>query len=350
MAEKLAEQLFSGRECVIATHNDTDTLHTHIIVNAVSFETDKKLHMNNAAYRHSKDLANELGAEMGLSTMDWRTKTKEKRERSKSGEAITAEGKCLSSAERNMAKNGNLNKDSWKEALRHAIDEAKAHCADRTDFQQYLYDTFGVTMTRNTGKTVTFVHPAVGETYAVRGNKLGDDYTAVSIDQALLQNKNYKDRSVLDEGFFVAEEYTATTEPSSTWADPTTTAPIPHNPTIPSQRQHQAEHGKRTTPRSISDISAELRSLDEGVSRIAKGVQGRSVDTNIRDDEPVWQVRTEFDTVYGATGRTDRETPSKPAKPIRELQQEPPKPTPNPPEHERSIQQKPKRRSNQNSR
>ena len=42
LAERMAKKLFSAHECVIATHNDTDTLHSHIIVNAVSFETGKK--------------------------------------------------------------------------------------------------------------------------------------------------------------------------------------------------------------------------------------------------------------------------------------------------------------------
>ena len=216
LAEKLAQQLFPDHECVIATHDDTDTLHSHIIVNAVSFETGKKLHLNDKAYRDCKDLANTLGAEMGLSAMDWRTKTKEKRERSKSGEAITNEGKYLSSAERNMAKNKELSTASWKEALRYAIDEAKIHTTKRAEFQNYLQEHFGVTMSRNTAKTVSFIHPAVGETYAIRGNKLGADYTAHAIDEALRQNamllqnetlkhneifqqnKNYNDRRVLD--------------------------------------------------------------------------------------------------------------------------------------------------------
>ena len=252
LAEKLAQQLFSDYECVIATHNDTDTIHSHIIVNAVSFETGKKLHMNNAAYRHSKDLANELGAEMGLSTMDWRAKTKGKRERSKSGEAITTEGKYLSSAEQNMAKNGDLSTVSWKEALRQAIDEAKAHTTNRAEFQRYLQNHFGVNMPRNTTKTVSFIHPAVGETYAIRGNKLGADYTAQAIDEALLQNeilqqnKIYNDRSVLNARFLTTAEYpvehtgASYTEPTPTatattaWADPSTThatTPRRHNDT-----------------------------------------------------------------------------------------------------------------------
>jgi len=298
LAEKLAQELFADYECVIATHDDTGTIHSHIVVNAVSFEAGRKLHMNNAAYRHSKDLANELGAEMGLSTMDWRTKTKEKRARSKSGEAIIADSKYLSSAELNMAKNGNLSTVSWKEALRHAIDEAKAHTADRTEFERYLQDNFGVTMPRNTSKTVSFIHPAVGEKYTVRGNKLGADYTATRIDEALqqnhcqnhFQNQNqiHNDRSVLDARLFSTEEYpiteqavTTTATATTSWSDPNTAAhaispptpPRPHNPISPSQRQRQEGHGKRIVARSVSDISAELRSIDYEVGRIAGTVQ-----------------------------------------------------------------------------
>ena len=56
LAERMASELFSAHECVIATHIDTDTVHSHIIVIAVSFETGKKLHMNIGEYRESKDL------------------------------------------------------------------------------------------------------------------------------------------------------------------------------------------------------------------------------------------------------------------------------------------------------
>ena len=70
LTEKLAQQLFAAHECVIATHNDTGTLHSHIIVNAVSFETGKKLHMNIGEYRNCKDLADKLGIKRGFTPLD----------------------------------------------------------------------------------------------------------------------------------------------------------------------------------------------------------------------------------------------------------------------------------------
>jgi len=360
LAQMLAQQLFPDHECVIATHDDTETLHSHIIVNAVSFETGKKLHLNDKAYRDCKDLANTLGAEMGLSTLDWRTKTKEKRERSKSGEAITSEGKYLSSAERNMAKNKELGTASWKEALRHAIDEAKAHTTSRVEFQRYLQEHLGVTMPRNTAKTVTFIHPGVGETYAIRGNKLGADYTATAIDETLLQNKNYNDRRVLDEGLFTTTqhygtEYHATgasyTEPptgsypiATTATAPTSNftpspTPQPHDWTIPSERNVQEGSRKRTSPRSISDISAELGSIDDEVGRIAGRVQPQILEPHIGDDEAICDVRAEHEGVHGANNIA-----------ISEPQPEQPKTVARPTEHEPSVQPKPRQRSTGRSR
>jgi len=83
-----------------------------------------------------------------------------------------------------------------------AIDEAKAHCAGRADFQRYLHDNHGVTMPRNTGKTISFIRPAVGEKFIIRSNKLGSDYTAASIDQALQENA---ERSLINARLFTTQ-------------------------------------------------------------------------------------------------------------------------------------------------
>ena len=291
LAEKMASRLFAVHECVIATHTDSGTIHSHIIVNAVSFETGKKLHMNNKAYQVSKDLADTLGTEMGFTPLNWRTKTAEKRDRLSNGDAISTDKKNLSHAEQNIDKHGNLSKESWKEALRIAIDEAKAHCTDRIEFQQYLKNYYNVIMPRNTKKTISFVHPAVGERFAIRGTKLGADYTADSIDQALQANK---ERSESNAGLFIAEEQSI---------------PEPYISTIDSQPTGQDGDGKRSAPRSFGDVSAELRNLDEAVHRITKPVQ--------HGHDPAATTNRKEATVADSR----------------------------PPEHERSVQQKLKRRS-----
>ena len=82
----------------------------------------------------------------------------------------------------------NLEDTEWKDTLRQAIDEAKGCCKNRKEFQQYLQNNFGVIMTRNTVNAVSFVHPDAGEKCAIRGNTLGYEYAAESIDEALQEN------------------------------------------------------------------------------------------------------------------------------------------------------------------
>ena len=54
-AEEVAEAFFKNYECVIATHTDTQTVHSHIIVNAVDPITGKKLQFSKQDYAKMKD-------------------------------------------------------------------------------------------------------------------------------------------------------------------------------------------------------------------------------------------------------------------------------------------------------
>ena len=290
LAQELANELFPNHECVIATHNDTGVIHSHIIVNSVNFETGKKLHLNDKEYADCKDTANILAEKMGLTPMDWRTLTKEKRDRDKEGIGNN-EPKLLSNAEMQISKRANLETASWKEALRIAIDEAKSHCYDRASFESYLKNNYGVEMPRNTGKTVSFRHPVVDK--SIRGVKLGGDYTADSIDIAL-QKVNHalrinQERSTQDARLLTSEKAesiqqqptipieiyaesnpaTATTRDtisSSTTANPTT--PKSTRPVRGYEPKTQDGNRKRHAPRSISDIGAELREIDDTIQSL----------------------------------------------------------------------------------
>jgi len=94
LAERLAQELFSAHECVIATHNDTDVIHSHIIVNAVSFETGKKLRLSHAEYAHCKDRADDIGRyDIGFSPLNWRDKVKKRQHYLSVGFALNDKGK-----------------------------------------------------------------------------------------------------------------------------------------------------------------------------------------------------------------------------------------------------------------
>lgn len=101
-AEEMAELMFPDSECVIATHTDTKTVHSHIIVNAINAVTGKKLHINSDEYGKMKDEANRIGKKYGFSELDWRKGAKNKR----------------TSAEKHIILNGVT---SWKEELREVI-------------------------------------------------------------------------------------------------------------------------------------------------------------------------------------------------------------------------------------
>ncbi len=77
-AEELAAILFPDDECVIATHTDTKTVHSHIIVNAVNPITGKKLRITESDYTKMKEEANRLGGEFGYTKTDFRKKAQNK--------------------------------------------------------------------------------------------------------------------------------------------------------------------------------------------------------------------------------------------------------------------------------
>ena len=128
-AEALAARLFPDCECVIATHTDTKTVHSHIIVNAVNPITGKKLRILLPAYRNMKDEANRLGEELGYTKTEYRKRAEHSRTQD----------------ERHIILKGGT---SWKEELRTVIEAAKQVSYTQEEFIAFLKDC-GVTITRS---------------------------------------------------------------------------------------------------------------------------------------------------------------------------------------------------------
>ena len=189
LAEQLAQRLFPDHECVIATHNDKDHLHSHIVVSAVNYETGRKLQINDRDYRQAKDLANELGQPLGFTPLDWRQATKDKRQREQEGYVHDPVGHSQAEKYLQAQYGADWIDHSWKESLRQAISTELTLATDRQHLAQLLLDNYGIEMPRNTVKTVTFKHPALGDSIKpIRGNKLGEHYTVHYIDQRLQAN------------------------------------------------------------------------------------------------------------------------------------------------------------------
>lgn len=167
-AEELAEKLFRDYECVIATHTDTQTVHSHIIVNAVDPLTGKKLQFSPKDYVAMKDEANRIGKQYGFTETDFRKRGRNSR----------------TATEQKIMKNGGI---SWKEELREVIQEAIGKSKTPDEFKNYLYECYGVKITRN-GKDYSYLHPQKQK--PIRGAKLGTNYTKSEVLRKLGEQNN----------------------------------------------------------------------------------------------------------------------------------------------------------------
>lgn len=119
-ARELAETLFPGYECVVATHSDTDHLHSHIIVNSVSFTDGKKLHLSPTSIQEMRQVNDEICIKHGLSVLEPYNGRKKKRR--------------MTPGEYRAAHRG----ESWKIRLVKAIEEALLYSTDRESFIQNM--------------------------------------------------------------------------------------------------------------------------------------------------------------------------------------------------------------------
>ena len=177
-AEELVAKLFQNYECVIATHTDTQTVHSHIIVSAVDPITGKKLQFNKQDYVKMKDEANRIGKKYGFTETDFRKRGKNSR---------TAIEKKI------MLKGGT----SWKEELREVIAEATKNSTTPDNFKDYLEKCYGVKITRD-GKDYSYLHPEKQK--PIRGEKLGTNYTKKEILRKIDEQNNGRISSAHNRG------------------------------------------------------------------------------------------------------------------------------------------------------
>ncbi len=252
-AEELAAILFPDDECVIATHTDTKTVHSHIIVNAVNPITGKKLRITESDYTKMKDEANRLGSEFGYTKTDFRKKASNKR--------TTEESHII-------LKGGT----SWKEDLREVIEEAKRVSTTREEFISHL-SLYGVTVTRSKTE-YSFLHPQKKK--AIRGLKLGNNYTKKEIDIVIETNRNRNN----------GEAVGTVTRDERTKADGL---------------------GELSTQRSVGDIQRQMQQLDRQAEYAHRGLDYDSE----RDKERKRLERAESERQRAERSKRDKELTSR---------------------------------------
>ena len=177
-AEEVAEAFFKNYECVIATHTDTETVHSHIIINAVDPITGKKLQFNKQDYVKMKDEVNVIGRKYGFTETEFRKRDKNSR---------TAVEKKI------MLKGGT----SWKEELREVIAEAVKKTKSPEAFKKYLDECYGVKITRD-GKDYSYLHP--NKQKPIRGEKLGTNYSKTEVLKQVVKQNNGRASSTRNRG------------------------------------------------------------------------------------------------------------------------------------------------------
>lgn len=142
IALELAQREFPNFEVLVATHIDTDHLHSHLIVNSVSFRDGKKLHQSAADLQAHRTVNDEICAAHGLDILPPPEKqVKQKR---------------MSSREYRSAAKG----ESWKFQLMNTIDQCMRYASTKEEFLS-LMESEGYQVRWTDGrKNITYTTPS----------------------------------------------------------------------------------------------------------------------------------------------------------------------------------------------
>lgn len=162
---KLAQQLWGNRyQVLVATHLDReDHLHSHFVINTVSFVDGKKFHRTGQDYRAMREASDTLCREYGLSIIE-----------------TPQPGKSKHYAEHRAEQQG---KPTWRSLIKRDVDAALRQSMTERQFfhalQQMGYEV-------KVGADIS-VRPQGKERFFRLGRNLGEDYTPAGIRRQLLE-------------------------------------------------------------------------------------------------------------------------------------------------------------------
>ncbi len=146
---ELAQKLFPDFEVVVATHVDADHLHSHLIVNSVSWKDGRKLHQNAAGLQRQRQISDEICAAHGLTVLEPPKKY--------------AQEKKMRPGEYRSAVRG----ESWKFRLINAIDLCMRKARTKAEFLREMEKRGYQVRWEDTRKYITYTTP--------KGKKCRDD-------------------------------------------------------------------------------------------------------------------------------------------------------------------------------
>lgn len=164
LGRELAERVAKGHQVAIYTHNDTEHIHNHIVINSVADETGKKYQINAKKRHEIKDTNDEICRENGLSVVE---KTQDDRK---------------TQAEIELEKKGIK---TWKQEIKDVVEKAKEKSKNKDEFVEFLKES-NINF-KETNKTVTYFH---SNGQKVRGKTLGNLYDKQAVELSFERNKN----------------------------------------------------------------------------------------------------------------------------------------------------------------
>lgn len=162
---KLARQLWGDRyQVLVATHLDRENhLHSHFVINTVSFVDGKKFYRSGQDYRAMREASDALCREYGLSVIE-----------------NPQPGKAKHYAEHRAEQNG---KPTWRSLIKRDVDVALRQSMTE---RQFFHALQGMGYEVKVGADIS-VRPQGKERFFRLGRNLGEGYTPVGIRRRLLE-------------------------------------------------------------------------------------------------------------------------------------------------------------------
>ena len=162
---KLARQLWGDRyQVLVATHLDRENhLHSHFVINTVSFVDGKKFYRSGRDYRAMREASDTLCREYGLSVIE-----------------NPQPGKTKHYAEYQAGQNG---KPTWRSLIKRDVDAALRQSMTE---RQFFHALQGMGYEVKVGADIS-VRPQGKERFFRLGRNLGESYTPVGIRRRLLE-------------------------------------------------------------------------------------------------------------------------------------------------------------------
>ena len=149
IAVEFAESQFKGFEVVVATHVDAHHIHSHFVVNSVSYENGKKYHSSKNNIQELRDASDKLCQKYGFSIVEPKKATE----------------KRMGTREYRSALKG----DSWKIDLIVMIEKAMKRAKTKKEFERFMEEHgYKVTWT-DSRKYITYTTP---DGFKCRDNRL----------------------------------------------------------------------------------------------------------------------------------------------------------------------------------